>query len=179
MSPGRVVTPLPCGQLGTINGDAVLMFVISCPAHYVWQMRRAITESALSADFWKKIHLFTPCVHRRVILHGWGEGPEGHVVSSSLRKEERKCIRRIQNDPKSWFSLRLLHEWSAESPDPQSGAVRIFGAVKGSECVCAASIEGRGWNCPIEPVPRPGIRNWESSCKSQLQFSFALQVLCW
>lgn len=51
MSLGRVVTLLPCGQLGTINGDAVLMFVISCPAPYAWQMRRAITESVLSAAF--------------------------------------------------------------------------------------------------------------------------------
>lgn len=35
MSLGRVVTLLPCGQLGTISGDAVPTFVISCPAHYI------------------------------------------------------------------------------------------------------------------------------------------------
>lgn len=39
VSPGRNVTwqschPAPCGQLGTVSGDAVVMFVISCPAHY-------------------------------------------------------------------------------------------------------------------------------------------------
>ena len=44
MPPGRGATPLHCGlKLSTINGDVVLMFVISCPAHNAEQMRRATT----------------------------------------------------------------------------------------------------------------------------------------
>lgn len=173
MSLGRVVTLLPCGQLGTICGDAVL-YLLSPAQLIIFDRWGEPPLNLYYLQISKRKYIFLPVLYTGEWFCRAEESDQRPMWFLPLwEKEQRKCVRRMQNEPKSWFSLRLLqlsYEQSAESPDPQSWFCQDFWSSERLQVFLCCQHWGQGLELPSTA----SAQTWDQKLGEHLQVRTAI-----